>query len=510
MKPIIQTKDLTIRFGDLVANDRLSIEINPGEIHAIAGENGAGKSTLMKMLYGVYKPTSGEILVDGEVMHGWNAAMARAKGIGMVFQDFRLIPAFTVLENVFLSMNDEDSGFIMRKKDLREKILKISEEYQLGVDPDEEVWKLDLGQRQHIEIIKVLSNPNTSVMIFDEPTSVLAPNEINSFLDMLKNFRSKGYAILFITHKLDEIVSVADRITVLRQGRITASLNRAEGFDREMIINRMLGDDVSKIGPMVQREDADYSELDNLSLKNLSIRDDHNREILHDVNLEICRGKILGVAGISGNGQRELAECIFGIRRSSSGEIFCGSKTITRWPVSEHIQSGFRMVTEDPIHDNVVEGFSVLENMALAGLPVKSKHGDIDWNDLKEQLGSYEQIADLNVPAPERIAGTLSGGNVQRMTFARAVISNPSFLIACYPSRGLDVATVAAVHRTLVRLRNNGVAIVLISEDLGELFELSDELVVLSAGKVYGPYDPSSTDVNEVGRVMLRGAGADE
>lgn len=221
MKPIIETRDLTIRFGSLIANDRLNISIEPGKIHAIAGENGAGKSTLMKMLYGVYTPTSGKILIDGEEMRAWDASMAIAKGIRMVFQDFRLIPAFTVLENIFISLTN--GGFVMKKQLLRKRILEISEEYHLGVDPDQEVWKLDLGQRQHIEIIKVLINEGTRVMIFDEPTSVLAPHEISSFLDMLISFKNKGYAIVFITHKLNEIVTVADQITILRAGKITAA-----------------------------------------------------------------------------------------------------------------------------------------------------------------------------------------------------------------------------------------------------------------------------------------------
>ncbi len=508
MNTIIQTKDLTIQFGDLVANDRLNIEIEAGTIHAIAGENGAGKSTLMKMLYGVYKPTSGQILVDGQVMHGWNAAMAREKGIGMVFQDFRLIPAFTVLENVFLSM--KDSGVVLKKKELRRKIRELSEEYHLGVDPDEEVWKLDLGQRQHIEIIKVLSTPNIRVMIFDEPTSVLAPHEISRFLEMLKSFRDSGYAILFITHKIDEIVSVADRITVLRHGKITASLRREEGFDREQIIHRMLEDDVSRMQIDIVRSDADISEKKDVVLEQLSIRDEHNREILKDINLSVKRGRILGVAGISGNGQREFAECLFGVRRSASGRIRYGSEDITGYSTGRRIELGFRMVTEDPIHDNVVGSFTVLENMALAGLPVTTRRGDIDWEDLENQFRSHKEIADLNVPEVHRIAGTLSGGNVQRMTFARAVVSDPSLLIACYPSRGLDVATVATVHQTLLRLRNHGTAIVLISEDLSELFELSDELAVFAAGSVAGPFDPETTDINELGRVMLRGAGSDE
>jgi len=508
MNTIIQTKDLTIRFGSLVANDRLNIEIEAGTIHAIAGENGAGKSTLMKMLYGVYKPTSGQILIDGEVMHGWNAAMAREKGIGMVFQDFRLIPAFTVLENVFLSL--KGSGFVLRKKELRRQIRQLSEEYHLGVDPDEEVWKLDLGQRQHIEIIKVLSTPNIRVMIFDEPTSVLAPHEISRFLEMLKSFREKGYAILFITHKIDEIVSVADRITVLRHGRITASLSREEGFDREQIIHRMLEDDISRMQIDMKRTTPDIQDDRNVILEHLTIRDEHNREILKDINLGIKRGRILGVAGISGNGQREFAECLFGVRKSAFGRVLFGKEDITGYSTGKRIERGFRMVTEDPIHDNVVGNFTVLENMALAGLTIKTRHADIDWDDLERQFGSHKEIADLNVPEIHRTAGTLSGGNVQRMTFARAVVSNPSLLIACYPSRGLDVATVAVVHQTLLRLRNQGTAIVLISEDLSELIELSDELAVFAGGSVAGPFDPGKTDINELGRVMLRGAGTDE
>ena len=508
MSTIIQTKDLTIRFGSLVANDRLNIEIEEGTIHAIAGENGAGKSTLMKMLYGVYQPTSGDILVDGEVMHGWNAAMARSKGIGMVFQDFRLIPAFTVLENVFLSMRD--AGFVLKKKELRKQILTLSEEYHLGVNPDDEVWKLDLGQRQHIEIIKVLSTPNIRVMIFDEPTSVLAPHEINRFLEMLKSFRDRGYAILFITHKIDEIVSVADRITVLRHGKITSSLSREEGFNRDQIIRSMLGDDVSRMQISMERTVPDISGMENIELDRLTIRDEHNREILKDITLSIRRGKILGVAGISGNGQREFAECLFGVRKSTSGRILFGEEDITGSGTGKRIGLGFRMVTEDPIHDNVVGNFTVLENMALAGLEVTTKRGDVDWKDLEEQFRSHREITDLNVPEVHRIAGTLSGGNVQRMTFARAVVSNPSLLIACYPSRGLDVATVAVVHQTLMRLRNGGAAIILISEDLSELMELSDELVVFAAGSASGPFDPGTADVNEIGRVMLRGAGSNE
>lgn len=503
MKPIIETRDLTIRFGSLIANDRLNISIEPGKIHAIAGENGAGKSTLMKMLYGVYTPTSGKIIVDGEEMTSWDASTAIAKGIRMVFQDFRLIPAFTVLENIFISLTN--SGFVMKKQLLRKRILEISEEYHLGVDPDLEVWKLDLGQRQHIEIIKVLINDGTRVMIFDEPTSVLAPHEINSFLDMLLRFKNKGYAIVFITHKLNEIVTVADQITILRAGKITASITREAGFDRDKIIRLMLGEDLSRINIHAAREAVSFPALPALRLKDVSVLDDHNQRILHDVNFELPRGRIVGIAGISGNGQRELAESVFGVRKISGGSISFGSADITSADPEKRIALGFRMVTEDPLHDNVVAGFTVLQNMVLAGLPAKKKGVNIDWKAVEEAFSSHPEIKDLNVPDANRLAGTLSGGNVQRMTFARAVISNPSVLVACYPSRGLDVATVAVVHETLLRLRNGGTAVLLISEDLPELTELSDELLVLSGHCAYGPFDSNTADLNEIGKLMLKG-----
>ena len=342
-------------------------------------------------------------------------------------------------------------------------------------------------------------------MIFDEPTSVLAPHEISSFLDMLISFKNKGYAIVFITHKLNEIVTVADQITILRAGKITASVTREEGFDREKIVSLMLGEDISRMNVKSARQDVSFLDLPSLRLKDVCILDDHNQEILCNVNFELKRGRIVGIAGISGNGQRELAESVFGVRSIRRGSISFGTEAITSADPEKRIALGFRMVTEDPLHDNVVGSFTVLQNMVLAGLPAKTKGGRIDWKALEEEFSSHSEIRDLNVPDANRLAGTLSGGNVQRMTFARAVISNPSVLVACYPSRGLDVATVAVVHETLLRLRNGGAAVLLISEDLPELVELSDELLVLSGHRAYGPFDANTADLNEIGKLMLKG-----
>ena len=501
---ILQAKGLTKSFGQLIANNAIDMDIEAGKIHAIAGENGAGKSTLMKMLYGIYPIDSGTLIVDGEEAKNWNSAAAREKGVSMVFQDFRLIPVFTVLENVYLSMMK--SGRLFKKKKLRQEILRIAKEYNLHVDPDQEVWKMDLGQRQHIEIIKVLINPETRVMIFDEPTSVLAPHEIESFLDMLAHFRDNGYAILLITHKINEIVAVADEITVLRHGEKICHLRKENGFDRNSIISAMLGEDVAKLQSPPARMAVEHAKDKNaICLHGLSVKDDHNRCILKDISFDLQPGTIVGIAGISGNGQRELAEAVFGIRKIEGGKLLYGERDITNTSIKERIDVGFRMVTEDPMHDNVVPGFTVLQNMALVGLDVLMKKGDIDWDAMRKQLDGHTEIADLHVPAANRIAGTLSGGNMQRMSFARAIISRPNLLLASYPSRGLDVATVAAVHKTLFRLRSEGVAILLISEDLPELFELSDSLMVLSSHTAFGPFVPQECDMNEIGKIMLKG-----
>lgn len=503
-KTIMQVRGLTKVFGSLTANDHIDLDIKAGCIHAIAGENGAGKSTLMKMLYGVYPATEGAILVDGTPVDSWDPALARENGISMVFQDFRLIPAFTVLENVFLSLTK--GGFLINRKQLRKRIGELSETYRLNVEPDQEVWKLDLGQRQHIEIIKVLINPDTRMMIFDEPTSVLAPHEIERFLNMLLQFRNDGYAVLLITHKIHEIVTIADQITVLRQGKKVCTMYREDGFDQAAIIASMLGEQEMEDVPE-KPEPVSFSRLPAVVLDKVTVRDDHNREILQDVDMELTRGRILGIAGISGNGQRELTEAIFGTRRISGGRLRFGEEDITRTGPSQRIGKGFRMVTEDPLHDNVVESFTVLENMALAGLEVTTRRGGIDWPDLRRRMEEHPEIGALKIPGADRLAGTLSGGNVQRMTFARAVISRPSLLLACYPSRGLDVATVAEVHRTLLRLREQGTAVVLVSEDLPELFAMSDSLMVLAAHRAFGPFDPGACGIQEIGRLMLKGGG---
>lgn len=507
---LMRAEGLRKVFGDFVANDGINLEIEKGKIYALAGENGAGKSTLMKMLYGVYKVDGGKLFIDGQEMEKYNPSIAREKGIGMVFQDFRLVPAFTALENAFLSA--EDMGYYFNKKVLRKKMNEISAKYNLGVNPDEYVWRLDLGQRQHIEILKVLLNNKTRILIFDEPTSVLAPNEIESFLELLTTFRDAGFAVILITHKIHEIVQVADVVHILRKGKMVHTFYREDGLHEKDIVAKMVGTEDEKLANVqaaytgegkVVRE---YKESI-LKCSHMTIRDDYGRIIINNSDLQIAPGMIMGVAGISGNGQRELTEALYGIRKIDSGKISFSGKDITTSNIEQRLEMGFRILSEDPIRDNLVPDYSVLKHMAISGFAYKKKFLDVDWNDLQKQMDACEEIKDLNVPPSDRRAEKLSGGNIQRMVFARAIIGNPKFLIVSYPSRGLDIATVNAVHETMERLRDEGVAILFISEDLNELFTLSDRLCILSENMIYGPYLPKDFDAETIGTIMLKGAG---
>lgn len=510
---ILKVENLRKVFGDFVANDGISFEVERGKIYALAGENGAGKSTLMKMLYGVYKIDGGKIYIDGEEMTKYNPTIAREKGFGMVFQDFRLIPAFTALENVFLST--EGTGFYFDKKTLRTKMAGLSEKYNLSMNVDEYVWRMDLGQRQHVEIVKVLMNDNCRILIFDEPTSVLAPNEIASFLELLKVFRDNGFAILLITHKIHEIVAVADVVHILRKGILTHTFYKEDGLVEDDIVAEMIGqgetteagNELMKIqGQFTGKVSTEEFKAPVLIGKNLTIKDDYGRMIIYNSNLEISPGMILGVAGISGNGQRELTEVLYGIREISGGTLTLSGADLTKRNINQRLKMGVRILSEDPIRDNLIPDYTVLQHMAISGFEYKKKGLNIDWHNMKEKFDSCQDIKDLNVPAPERRAEKLSGGNIQRMAFARAVIAHPSVLIASYPSRGLDIATVGAVHDTLFRLKKEGSAIVFISEDLNELFTMSDRLIVLSENTIHGPYKPEEFDAQKIGEIMLKGA----
>lgn len=499
---LLKTKGLTKVFGPLVANSEIDLVVKPGSIHAILGENGAGKSTLMKMLYGVYAPDGGSIMMDGEEVELHPPTKARAKGIGMVFQDFRVVPALTILDNIALSV---EKGFTFNRKKLKQRIIEISSKYGLAVNPDAFVWELDLGQRQRLEIVKVLLAENTRIIIFDEPTSVLVPQEVEAFLNMLRMLRADGYGILLITHKINEVLACADQVSVLRSGVLTYTASKEDGLTADQLIGAMMGDKELKTVEK-QRGMQASSELA-LAIKDGMIKGDYGEVIIQDLNLQVRKGQIVGVAGISGSGQKELAEVLFGLRGLLKGSIEVAGKPL-KPDVRAFLEAGVSFVSEDPIKESVIPGFSILQHMVLDGMELKKKGLGIDWKALAQELEQSEQAQALALAASSRRADTLSGGNVQRMVLTRALIRKPEVLIISYPSRGLDIGTTRTIQQHLLELAKQGTAIVLFSEDLDELFKLSDQLVVLAGKRLTSPYETASTNAAQIGQLMLKGESA--
>jgi simple sugar transport system ATP-binding protein len=527
--PLLEGRGLTKRFGDLVANDRVDIVVHAGEVHAILGENGAGKSTLMKMLYGFHRPDVGDILLNGHCTTIDSPQAGRRLGIGMVFQNFTLIPAFTVVENIALFL--PDPGVRLKRREIEQRIGEVSERYGLQVDPRARAGDLSVGEQQKVEILKVLLG-GARILIFDEPTSVLAPHEVERLVHIFNQLRRDGYAILFITHKLPEVMICADRITVLRRGSVVGSLLRSSATEAELV-TMMLGSsaipgssptETETVGSLppeaaqrsqrIERHsggahrDAPVLVCRGIELVSSQIEtmaNDHGGLSLRGINLEVLPGQIVGVAGVSGNGQKELGEVALGLRKSSAGTVFLFGIDATHWPVEKILRLGVSCIPEDPLLMGTVPGMTVQENMILGQQAKYARRGGLamDWNaaraDAEQCLHNtfHTPAPSLNVPME-----TLSGGNIQRVVFARELGQQPRLLIAYYPTRGLDIANAEAARRLLLRYREAGTGILLISEDLDELFALSDQLMVMYRGQIVGSFKPQETTAYAVGHLM--------
>jgi general nucleoside transport system ATP-binding protein len=500
-EPLLSLRQVTKRFPGVAANDRVDFDAFPGEVHALLGENGAGKSTLMKLAYGYYSLDSGEIRLGSKLVDIKSPRDARRLGIGMVFQSFALIPAFTVAENISLYLPDlaalPDKSAIERDIDAR------AERFGFHIEPLAIAGMLSAGEQQKVEILKLLMG-GARVLIFDEPTSVLPPHEIDSLFQVFTRLKASGYAVVFITHKLHEVLQCADRITVMRRGVVTATLPR-ERATEERLLELMFGR--TGTADHGERTTAQPATTQAPALHLEHVTSGGARLPLRDVELEIRPGEIVGVAGISGNGQRELGDVALGLLQIITGRRWLFGEDATRWSVERIREAGVAFVPENPIYMAVVPGMTLLENFALASLRTYERAGGLgmDWSRVRADLSSAYRTLELDPPDAQATAGSLSGGNLQRFSVARELGRSPRLMIALYPTRGLDAITTAHAQNLMLRARGSGVGVLMISQELSELFALSDRLVILRSGRIVGSCRPADTTPVEVGRLMTGG-----
>ena len=496
--PLLSLTNITKAFPGVLANDAIDLDIYASEIHALLGENGAGKSTLVKILYGFYRADAGSFILNGKPIQIHSPADARLAKIGLVFQDFTLIPAFSVAENIALFLPDLKP--VLSLKAIEDRIRSISERYQLEVDPRKLVSQLSLGEQQKVEILKLLLS-NSRILILDEPTRVLAPHEVEALYTVLKNLREDGYAIILITHKLHEVIECADRVTILRRGKVAGSLLR-KGLTEKKLIQLMFGRSLESTTGLHALKTIDGSPC--VELRNVDTRGEGSAIGLRDINLEIRPGEIVGVAGVSGNGQKELGDLLLGVERCVRGEKVLFGKLANNWSIAKVRRSGVGFIPENPLQMAVTGWLPVIYNMAITRTWLYSRWGGLllDWKKaIKDTLVSFNRFG-FQVPSLYTPAMSLSGGNLQRMVIAREMAYHPTLIVASYLTRGLDVQSTLAAHQALIEAREKGSGILLISEDLEELFSLSDRLIVVLGGRIVGVFRPDKTDPYQVGHLM--------
>ena len=486
------------RFPGVIANHDISFTIPAGTIHALVGENGAGKSTLMKILYGVQKPDEGSIEVDGESVTFSTPSDAIAHGIGMVFQHFQLADNLTVLENVVLGAEKMHGiGAAARRK-----VEEISTQYGFGLDPDELVETLGVGERQRVEILKVLYR-GARIIILDEPTAVLVPQEVDALFDNLRELKAEGHTLIFISHKLDEVRQVADDITVIRRGTTVSTVKPGEVSSRELA-ELMVGSEL----PSPSTEESTVTDRPELRVEGLEVVDFAGRPVLSDINLTIHAGEVLGIAGVEGNGQTELVEAIVGMLPMSKGTIMLGEEDMTHWPTRRRREAGVGVIPEDRHRHGMLLDAPLWENRILGHQtrPPSVKNG---WISRRGARGDTERIIeeyDVRTPGPDTTARALSGGNQQKFIVGREMSSGPSLLIAAHPTRGVDVGAQAQIWDHIRAARREGLAVLLISADLDELIGLSDTIEVILRGRLVGTFDPQTVTPQDLGSAMT-GAG---
>ena len=502
--PFLFLRGISKSFRAVKANDRVDLDVYRGEVHALLGENGAGKSTLMKVLYGFYRSDSGEVQLDGKIVQIRSPHDARQLRIGMVFQDFVQVPALTVTENIALFLPRLPA--ILDKSAIAERIQEISRRYGLDVNPQSRLRQLSVGERQKVEILKLLL-ADAQILILDEPTRSLAPHEIEGLFHVFANLRRDRYAVIFITHKLKEVLACADRITVMRRGKVAGTLP-GPGATESQLVALMFGEEISE-APRHRTQSVLRSAHPVLELKGVQTRGEGGTAGLQDIILAIQPGEVVGVAGVSGNGQRELGDVILGLEKIQKGTKNLLGQDATHWSVAQIRAMGVAFIPEDPLGMAAFPWLTVRENMAMADTHRYSRQGgfSMDWAAVCSDLDRSLQRLGFTLPSFFVPLVTLSGGNVQRMILAREMAHNPKLIIAFYPTRGLDVRSAVAARELLTASRDAGAGVLLISEDLGELFAMSDRLVVIFRGRIVKACPPQETTPNEVGHLMTGSGG---
>ncbi len=488
--PMLELNGVTKAFPGVVANDSIDLEIYGGQVHAILGENGAGKSTLTKIIYGFYRPDAGTISVDGREAGIRTPNDSRRLGIGMVFQDFSLIPAMSVVENVALFLPQQ--GMFLSRPETHRRIEEVSGRYGLHVDPSLRVDQLSLGERQKVELIKLLL-ADAKLLIFDEPTSVLAPHEVDSLFHVFSKLRDDGYAVIFITHKIREALAASDVVTVIRNGAISGTMSRGD-VNAESLVSMMVGEGLPervRTGVRAVRDSRPASEPA-LEFREVWTADDDGIRGLRGASFRVDLGEILGVAGVAGNGQQELGDVLLGLLPPRTGTVHLFGEDLKGRSTADILANGVGYIPEDAMGMALVSQMRVEENLILGETPSAGAGFWLDWDKTGDRLA--ETLTGFPLPLASRQArvGQLSGGNVQRVLLAREMTRRPKLLLACYPTRGLDVLTAESARRLLVDCRDEGRAVVLVSEDLDELFALCDRIIVMFQGRMVGEFQPEN------------------
>lgn len=507
---VLDAKGITKKFPGVLANDNVNFDLRKGEIHVLLGENGAGKSTLMNILYGLYKPDSGEVIVDGNQMQLNSSRDAIHHGIGMVHQHFMLIPVFTVTENIMLGAETDHRAspnemplVKLDRKEVAKKVADLSHQYGLDVDPEAIVGDLPVGLQQRVEIVKALYR-KANILILDEPTAVLTPQEAQDLIQIMHELTDRGVSIIFITHKLKEVLAVADRITVMRAGRVVGTTTPQESNEQklaEMMVGREVILTVQK-GPAKPAEEV-------LRVENLRVRDVRGLEAVSGVSFSVRAGEVLGIAGVQGNGQTELAEALTGLRPIESGSFALAGQDLTNKAPRLVTETGLANIPEDRQRHGLVLSYSITDNMVLCDYyrPPFSKRGVIQQKDLDENAKKLIKEYDVRTPSPFVAAGKLSGGNQQKVIVARELSRPVKLVIASQPTRGLDVGSIEYIHKEIIVMRDRGVAVLLISAELDEILSLSDRIAVMYRGEIVDTVNAKETTREQLG---LRMAGIHE